>query len=116
MLINIYINMMCQSTELSNIILLRFINELTMRLINKLFIYIYINITSKVTDLEGVLEVAFLLERHTFTLTFIVSAFLGLQVEPSVGESLDLGQQGFDERVVLILRGRRLYCRAYLWG
>lgn len=60
---------------------------------------------TSIANLQGVLEVEFVLEGHAFVLSFVVSPFLGLQIEPRVRKRFHLGQQGFDEGVVLVLGG-----------
>ena len=53
---------------------------------------------------EFILASPLLFERHSFLVLLEVFSFGGLEVEPRVGKRLDVGQQGLDEGVKLVLK------------
>ena len=58
---------------------------------------------ARVTHLELLLAPPLLLQRHALLVFLEVFAFGGLQIKPRVRERLDVGEQGFDERMEFIL-------------
>lgn len=58
--------------------------------------------------LQLLLDPAFLLHGHAFLVLFEVLAFGGLQVEPGVGEGLDVGQQRLYKWMEFILKQNKI--------
>ena len=56
---------------------------------------------------EFILASPLLLERHSFLVLLEVFSFGRLEVEPRVRKRLDVGQQGLDEGVKLVLKHKR---------
>ena len=63
---------------------------------------------------EFILASPLLFERHSFLVLLEIFSFGGLEVEPRVGKRLDMGQQGLDEGVKLVLKYNKKFYKSML--